>query len=59
MDWIEDTQRRRATGIPGGMTFAANLKIGEAIMAAEQALNVSNKTDLSVTCKLAQITQQF
>ena len=28
MDWIEDTQRRRATGIPGGMAFAIKPKTG-------------------------------
>jgi hypothetical protein len=28
MDWIEDTQRRRATGIPEGMTFATKPEAG-------------------------------
>jgi hypothetical protein len=28
MDWIEDTQRRRETGIPGGMTLAIKPKAG-------------------------------
>lgn len=33
-DWIEDTERRKAAGIPDGVTFATKPKIGIAMVAA-------------------------